>query len=496
MKAVIYARVSSQEQEKEGYSIPAQLKLLNDYALKNSYKVVKEYKDAETAKKAGREHFGKMVEFLKCNDDVKVVLCEKTDRLYRNFKDYVTFDDIDLEIHFVKEGEILSKDSKSHQKFIHVIKVLMAKNYIDNLSEEVKKGMVEKARNGIFPSVAPLGYKNCSEKNQNSIVKYIVVDKERAPIIERLYRLYATRSHSLSSLANLAYEEGLRSIKGSKLPKSSIENILKNPIYYGDFRWDGKIWHGTHEPIVSKELFDDTQDAFNAHNRPLQTKRGFPYTGLLTCSKCGCSITAEIKKNRYVYYHCTGFRGKCRKGYVREEELGDKLVDIIKAIHIDKEMLELVKTALLDSHKDEIEFHAKQILVLNTQKNRLEHRLHAIYIDKLDGRLSEEQYERMVNEWHKELNQINLKINRHESSDINYITQGVRILELCNNIQGLYLQQTHAERAKLLKTILSNCLFDGVSLYPTYNKPFDLIAKGLSCPNWYPALDSNQRLTP
>ena len=141
MKAVIYARVSSKEQEQEGYSIPAQLKLLKEYAAKNNYQIVKEFVDIETAKKAGRENFNTMIQFVKADVNIKAVLCEKTDRLYRNFKDYVTVDELDLEIHLVKESEVLSKNSKSHQKFIHGIKVLMAKNYIDNLVEETRKGI-------------------------------------------------------------------------------------------------------------------------------------------------------------------------------------------------------------------------------------------------------------------------------------------------------------------------------------------------------------------
>ena len=143
--SVLYARVSSKEQEKEGFSIPAQLRLLKDYAGKNDLRIVREFINIETAKQAGRANFGEMIGFLPKNPAVKIILVEKTDRLCRNFKDYVTIDDLDLEIHLVKEGEVLSKDSKSHQKFIRGTRVLLAKNYIDNLSEEVKKGMREKA---------------------------------------------------------------------------------------------------------------------------------------------------------------------------------------------------------------------------------------------------------------------------------------------------------------------------------------------------------------
>jgi site-specific DNA recombinase len=156
-RAVAYARVSSKEQEKEGFSIPAQLKLLRDYAAAERLAIAHEYVDVETAKQAGRASFGEMIAYLKAHSNTGVLLVEKTDRLYRNLKDWVTLDELDLEFHFVKEAVVLSRDSRSSEKFMHGIKVLMAKNYIDNLSEEVHKGMLEKAEQGIWPSYAALG---------------------------------------------------------------------------------------------------------------------------------------------------------------------------------------------------------------------------------------------------------------------------------------------------------------------------------------------------
>jgi len=145
-QVVIYARVSSKEQEKEGFSIPAQLKLLKEYAAANGFMVAQEYVDVETAKQSGRTAFGELVAYLKGHPAVRVMLVEKTDRLYRNLKDWVTVDELDVEIHFPKEGVVLSRESRSSEKFMHGIKVLMAKNYIDNLSEEVRKGLHQKAR--------------------------------------------------------------------------------------------------------------------------------------------------------------------------------------------------------------------------------------------------------------------------------------------------------------------------------------------------------------
>ena len=127
IKAVIYARVSSAEQEKEGYSIPAQLKLLRDYATAKGMEIIEEFIDIETAKQAGRTEFGKMVGLLTKDvakpDRCRTILVEKTDRLYRNIRDWIALDDLDLEIHFAKENTVVSRDSRSSEKFIHGIKV-------------------------------------------------------------------------------------------------------------------------------------------------------------------------------------------------------------------------------------------------------------------------------------------------------------------------------------------------------------------------------------
>src|SRR5277367_4092366 len=107
--AVLYARVSSKDQEQEGFSIPAQLKLLREYAQKNNLQIVQEFVDIETAKKTGRKRFGEMVRFLRQDPQCRTILVEKTDRLYRNFGDYVTLEDMEVEIHLPKEGQIISK---------------------------------------------------------------------------------------------------------------------------------------------------------------------------------------------------------------------------------------------------------------------------------------------------------------------------------------------------------------------------------------------------
>ena len=198
---VIYARVSSKEQDREGYSIPAQLKLLREYAGANNLRVTEEYIDVETAKQAGRTSFGQMVAFLASHRDVSTLLVEKTDRLYRNLKDWVTVDELDLEVHFVKENFVLSAESRSSEKFMHGIKVLMAKNYIDNLGEEARKGMIEKAEQGIWPTKAPLGYRNVAGPGGRRIVE---PDADTAGVVAMVFGWYATGAYSLKDVARKA----------------------------------------------------------------------------------------------------------------------------------------------------------------------------------------------------------------------------------------------------------------------------------------------------
>lgn len=203
-KAVLYARVSSKDQEREGFSIPAQLKYLREYAQKNQIKIVQEFIDVETAKTAGRKQFGAMLQFIGKNSDCRSIVAEKTDRLYRNFRDCVTLEELDVEIHLPKEGQILSKDSRSQDKFFHGIQVVMARNCIENLREETKKGMREKAEQGVYPSRPPFGYRN------NKLHRSIEIDPQRAPSAVKMFELYATGQHSLASVrATLKKEDGV-----------------------------------------------------------------------------------------------------------------------------------------------------------------------------------------------------------------------------------------------------------------------------------------------
>src|SRR6266853_6220663 len=196
--AFSYARVSRREQEREGYSIPAQRKLLAEYARARGFSIKREFVDIESAKNPGRKEFTNMLCLLETDSACRIVLVEKTDRLYRNRTDALAFETLiekrGIEIHLVKEGRIIGKESRSQDKFMHDIHVAVAKHYVENLKEEVKKGMREKAEEGIYPGRAPIGYRN------NRADRTIQIHSENARIVTRIFELYASAQYSLSAL--------------------------------------------------------------------------------------------------------------------------------------------------------------------------------------------------------------------------------------------------------------------------------------------------------
>lgn len=346
-RAVLYARVSSKDQEREGFSIPAQLKLLRQYAREQQLTIVREFIDVETAKQSGRGGFGEMIAALKSDPSCRTILVEKTDRLYRNIKDWMTVDDLDVTIHFVKENAVVSRASRSSDKFLHGIKVLMAKNYVDNLSEEVKKGPLEKAEQGHWPTRAPVGYVD------NLATHRIELDPARGPLIAKLFEWYATGAYSLKAVTARAHAAGLTHPRsGRRMMKAEIHRILQNPIYTGDFRWHGRLFHGSHEPLTSRQTFAGVQAVLNRKPRARYPKQRHAFMGLLTCARCGCAMTAERKKGKYTYYRCTAFHGRCGNAYIREERLADLLRGIVDKIQLPEQVSDEIAQRLRTSQAD------------------------------------------------------------------------------------------------------------------------------------------------
>jgi site-specific DNA recombinase len=236
---------------------------------------------------------------------------------------------------------------------MHGIRVLMAKNYIDNLGEEVSKGLREKAEEGLWPSFAPLGYLNIQGPDHSRL---IVPDPDRAPLVAKLFEWYATGDYSLKEVGRMARQAGFTFRKsGAPIPTATAHRLLRKRIYTGDFEWKGRVFRGTHPAIVSRELWHQVQDGLDgrATKRPKRRRHQFAFGGLIQCGHCGCSMVGETKKGRYVYYHCTSYRGECPEPYAREEVIERQFAELLEGLSLEPDVLAWVTKALKESQRDE-----------------------------------------------------------------------------------------------------------------------------------------------
>ena len=414
-----------------------------------------------------------MLAYLRKHRDCRVLLVEKTDRLYRNFRDMVTLDDSDLEIHFVKQNSILTKESRSSEKFMHGLSVLMAKNYIDNLSEEVKKGVRTEAAQGLWPSYAPIGYLNTVRPDGKRIV---VPDPVLGPIVTQLFEWFAKEEFSLKALAKKAYEEGFRFRKSEgKVPVTTLHHILRKRIYMGDFDYGGRTYEGSHEPLVSREVWDRVQEILDGRHAKKHRKvtHDFVYSGMVCCGHCGCSMVGEVKKGRYVYYHCTGYRGKCPEPYTREETLERQFAAILRGLVLPPAVLTWLQSELVESDQTERAARAQVTRRQEMELERLQARMDVLYEDRLDGRIDTATYDSKARAIRQQQEQFRQKIRTAAAMMLPPAIEAVDLIMLTSRAADLFAEQVGAEQRKLLRFVVKEASWKGGELRMSLREPFE-----------------------
>jgi len=481
-KALLYVRVSSKEQEQEGYSLDAQEKLGLDYASRNNLKIVKKWKVSESAWKEYRNAFNQMIEYAKRHSEIKNIIFDITDRMTRNdfdkLKIYTLIKEHDKSIHFSRTNKIFDSNSGSDEIFMFDIEVAVAKKMSNDISRKTKMGLLEKAEQGLYPSVAPIGYTN------NRLTGLIEVDEEKSSYIEKAFDLMANQSYSTKSISDKLFKEGFRSVSNKKVGKSAIHHILKNPIYCGNFRWKEKTYQGSHSPIVSKELFDRVQSKLSGKGHPFPNKKNFAFNNLIKCGTCSCRVSGEQKKHKYNYYHCTFSKGRhSGKTYFTEAEIAVMFEPAIQGIQINMELAAWLKKALRESNKTQRTLQENRLNALRGQYNKLETRISRLYDMKLDGEINDNIFKAKEDEYQLQLLEMKAQMEQKKINP-NAYDDACQIFELCNQLYPLYLKADLEEKSKLIRIIASNFTLNDVTLYPIYKKPFSILAKGLHRSNW------------
>ena len=447
-KYFIYARKSTDEPDRQILSIEAQIDELREFAQRENLEVIETFVENQTAKEPGRPILNQMLERME-KDEAKGILAWHPDRLARNSVDGGRI------IYLIDTGKIEKLkfptfwfEDTPQGKFMLNIAFGQSKYYIDNLSENVKRGLRQKVRRGVFPGPAPTGYIN------DKVNHTIIPDPERFRIVKKLFERYSTGNYSLKDLTKI----GLVSQNGKLLSVSNIQRLLNNPFYYGAFVFKKELHQGIHKPAISKKLFEKCQKVLKNKARPQKrNQKVYAFRGLLNCAECGCSITSETQK-KHIYYRCTKKRVPCSQLYIREENLAKQISKILQKVSLSsawaKKMIKELDKEKESNQQAELSF--AQNLKLKIKK--CEEKLDRLLDTHLDETITKEEY---LPKKQKILNQ---KIENEEKLK-DFEQKGNRWLELCkkfvlsaNQAKIIALHGNFFEKRNFLKKIGSNPL--------------------------------------
>jgi DNA invertase Pin-like site-specific DNA recombinase len=361
IKYCLYARKSTEQEDKQALSIESQVKEMQALAEKEGLDIVEIKREAHSSKEVGqRPVYNELMAEIRLGK-FNGILTWAPDRLSRNAGDLGSVVDL-MDQKLLHEIRTYGQKftNNPNEKFLLMILGSQAKLENDNKMVNVKRGLRARCEMGLWPSVPPTGYLSHSDRNRKCEV---VIDEHRAHVIKQMFEKVAYDGWSGRKLFKwLAEDIRFRTKHGKPLTLSNVYIILKSTFYYGEFEYpkaSGQWYVGKHESIITKDLYNQVQGKISTEHAVRSQDKEFAFTKMITCGLCGSGVTADEKfkklkdgtTNRYVYYGCTKFKDKdCPCGYIREEDLIEQLANILDTVSLNE-------IGMKDKIKSEIESH-------------------------------------------------------------------------------------------------------------------------------------------
>ena len=444
-KFFIYTRKSTDDKDRQVRSISDQLAELKSLALKEQLEVVDVFVEKQTAKIPGRPVFNEMMLRMEAGE-ASGILAWHPDRLARNSVDGGKI------IYLVDTGVIVEMkfptfwfDPTPQGKFMLSIAFSQSKYYVDNLSENIKRGHRNKVRDGIWPQMAPLGYVNKNRK--------IVPDENIAPLIKKTFEAYSSGSFTLRQLHDKFNSLGLKRKSGKELAVSNYQKLLKNPIYTGLMLYNGEIHEGKHEPIITKKLFDSVQEVMMRKSKPhSKGLKPFLYRGFFRCGECGCFITTETQKG-HNYLRCTKRKNPCSQKYTREEIITSEIQKEIKKVSLSDDWASWM---LAENEKDKLVEAQSSTLFADSTKadiSLLDSKIEKLMNAYLENALSLDEYRDMKNKLVNQNQLLKEKLSAFEQKANNRFELTEKFLKYNMELAN---EGTNEEKLHLFKKVGSN----------------------------------------
>lgn len=492
MKAVILTRVSSKEQE-DGHSLSAQNTRLIEYAKRKNLDVIKSFQIIESSTKGNRKQFTEMLNFCKRQKETIAIVADAVDRVQRSFKDSVLLDDLvrkeKIELHFYRENMIIGKNSNSMDIMRWDFSVMGAKSYVLQLSENVKRSVEFKVKNGELSGAAPTGYVNCKNEYGKSWLK---PHELYGPMVKKIFQAYSLGHCSLAELKKMSDSLGLRSRNNKPMTTSSLYSMLNNPFYYGLMRSKGRQIKHVYEPIITQELWEKCQEVrLGTNKKPFKySDLPFLYRGMITCANSGRICTCELKKRQFEYVVC--YTADKKRKYISAADVTEQITRILKTISIPQEKINQFKEHLKQSKKSEIEYRNQELGVLHSSLTKTSGRLDKLINMYIDGDIEKEIYESKKAELELSKAQLEEKIKAHSTADNSFNDLISELIEIIKNFANIFNLSTNIElKRNLLKLVFRTLEIKEGNLGYALSFPFSEMQNLSTSPNWLLHMDSN-----
>lgn len=476
-----YARKSSEAKERQVASIADQNKECETIEYREGLNIPYKLDENKSAfKPHNRPEFDKMLALIE-SGQANAILTWKEDRLCRNPKEggqllQLLQDGKIKEIRTVT-GAIYTPDSDHLVLQIHFG---MANQYSRNLSQNVRRGLNHKCERGEYPSPAPIGFECYGDRGRRNLRPH----QFEAPIVKQVFELAATGNHSLNFLVEFALKKELRTKRGKKISKSHIHYILTNPVYYGCFYRQGQLYQGSFEPIITKKLFDEVQEALKDRSKPKIVSWANPYNGLIKCPSCSAAVTTTTKVKyyrrtdrwvSYSYLHCTKRKGPCNQPPIPLDDFEKELFAKVSKIFISEKEWVLGLKVVKERNKEHVTRNMGQLNHLQLKYKGLQDKLNKLVDMRANGELTKEEFISQKQFLLQEQARIKSLLADNETSSRNWLELTETFLNVAFYAREVLESENKEAKRKLILDVGENLYINDKKLDFRFKKPFDVL---------------------
>jgi DNA invertase Pin-like site-specific DNA recombinase len=488
---VIYARKSSESEDRQALSIESQVRELKLIAARQGVSIGEVLAEAHSAKAPGRPVFGELMRRIH-QGEIRGVVCWKMDRLARNHLDHGAVLQALAEGHLER---VVTSDrtytGDGNDRFIGNFELGMATKYIDDLRANVKRGNRERFSRGWVNHNPPLGYL------LDPVTKEIVKDPERFDHVRRMWELLlqgAMRPDAIRALANKQWGFRTRRFKrigGNPLSRSVLFRMYANPFYAGTIKLaDGRTYPGAHPPMISAQEFDEVQLILGRPMRSRPQKHEFPFVGLMKCGYCGGAITAEqhVKKSglRFVYYRCSRRKMEmpCREPAISASQLEEQFAELLGQVSIPPKIQAWLQEQVARELEREFPRQEQVLANLTGELDASRREEDALLTLRLRDLLSDDAFVDRRRRMHEQRDALQRQIEAAKRGTADVVADAQTVFEFAAKAKTAFLEGTPVQRRVILEAAGLNYTLASRKVALAWTEPLSVVAKAAACRDW------------